>query len=52
MQSGGGKDDEDDHRCWQGCGRSVIGVADAPVEFRKNVDDMDRAAQAYLWEKL
>jgi hypothetical protein len=32
--------------------RSVMRVADAPVEFRRNVNDMDRAAQAYIWERL
>jgi hypothetical protein len=32
--------------------RSVMRIADAPTEFRKCVDDMDKAAQMYLWEKL
>jgi hypothetical protein len=32
--------------------RSVMRLADAPTELKKNAEDMDKAAQAYLWEKL
>jgi hypothetical protein len=32
--------------------KSVMRVAKAPPEFMKSVEDMDRAVQAYPWEKL
>jgi hypothetical protein len=32
--------------------QSVMRIAQALPEFRKNLEDMDRSVQTYLWEKL